>query len=113
MAYTTSSTLGELIADPQIVAIIEKYVPGSTEDPNMKNGGKVKISTFLKFPQAGKKASRLKSWTRSSKKPTLCRDLAAPMEHRAGAFRAGPLFQPHYGLQLYCLDLYCIDRQHL
>ena len=55
MAYTTSSTLGELIADPQIVAIIEKHVPGSTEDPNMKNGGKVKISTFLKFPQAGKK----------------------------------------------------------
>lgn len=55
MAYTTSSTLGELMADPQIVAIIEKYVPGSTEDPNMKNGGKVKISTFLKFPQAGKK----------------------------------------------------------
>ena len=52
MAYTTSSTLGELMADPQIVAIIEKYVPGSTEDPNMKNGGKVKISTF---PQAGKK----------------------------------------------------------
>lgn len=48
MAYTTSSTLGELMADPQIVAIIEKYVPGSTEDPNMKNGGKVKISTFLK-----------------------------------------------------------------
>ena len=55
MAYTTSSTLGELMADPQIVAIIEKYVPGSTEDPNMKNGGKVEISTFLKFPQAGKK----------------------------------------------------------
>lgn len=27
MAYTTSSTLGELMADPQIVAIIEKYVP--------------------------------------------------------------------------------------
>jgi hypothetical protein len=55
MAYTTSSTLGGLMADPQIVAIIEKYVPGSTEDPNTKNGGKVKISTFLKFPQADKK----------------------------------------------------------
>lgn len=40
MAYTTSSTLGELMSDPQIVAIIEKYVPGSTEDPNMKNGGR-------------------------------------------------------------------------
>ena len=89
MAYTTSSTLGELMADPQIVAIIEKYVPGSTEDPNMK------------------------LWTRFSKKPTLCRNLIAPIEHRAGAFRAGPLFQSHYGLQLYCLGLYCIDRQHL
>lgn len=50
MAYTTSSTLGELMSDPQIVTIIEKYVPGSTEDPNMKNGGKGKDIDLPQVP---------------------------------------------------------------
>lgn len=110
MAYTTSSTLGELMSNPQIVAIIEKYVPGSAEDPNMKNGGKVKVSTFLKFPRQARRALHLRSWTRFSKKQTLCRDLAAPREHRAGVLRAGPLFQSHYGSYLYYLELYYIHK---
>ena len=50
---TSKSTLKEVLEDERAVAIIEEYVPGFTENPELGPVAGMKMKALLKFPQVG------------------------------------------------------------
>lgn len=59
--FTMSSKLGEVMADPRGVAVMEKYLPGISNDPNTKKGYGMKLKILFAMPATGvDKATRQK-----------------------------------------------------
>ena len=59
--FTMSSKLGEVMADPRGVAVMEKYLPGISNDPNTKKGYGMKLKILFAMPATGvDKATRAK-----------------------------------------------------
>jgi hypothetical protein len=52
MAYTMNTTLGELIADPRVVPILEKYAPGVASNPMVQMVKGMSLSNLVAMPQA-------------------------------------------------------------
>ena len=50
---SSKSTLKEVLEDPRAVAIIDEYVPGFTENPELGPVAGMKMRVLLKFPQVG------------------------------------------------------------
>ena len=50
---SSKSTLKEVLEDERAVAIIEEYVPGFTENPELGPVAGMKMKVLLKFPQVG------------------------------------------------------------
>lgn len=53
MAINSKSKLRDVLADERAVAIIEKYVPGFTDNPALGPCMGMRMSILLGFPQAG------------------------------------------------------------
>ena len=62
MAITMDSTLKELMANPEAVAILEKYAPGFTNNKMLKLGMKMKLSKCVRFPQANMTEEQIKAF---------------------------------------------------
>ena len=52
MAYTLDSTLGEILADPQAVKILDQYMPGASQNPMMAMAKGMSLKMILSMPQA-------------------------------------------------------------
>jgi hypothetical protein len=52
MAYTLDSTLGEILADPQAVKILDQYLPGASQNPMMAMAKGMSLKMILSMPQA-------------------------------------------------------------
>ena len=50
---SSKSTLKEILEDERAVAIIDEYVPGFTENPELGPVAGMKMKALLKFPQVG------------------------------------------------------------
>ncbi|MBQ6622287.1 MAG: hypothetical protein IJH75_05590 [Mogibacterium sp.] len=51
--FTMSSKLGEVMADPRGVAVMEKYLPGISKDPNTSKGYGMKLKILFAMPATG------------------------------------------------------------
>jgi len=51
MAISSKSKLSEILEDERAVAIINEYIPGFTENPELQPVLGMKMKTLLKFPQ--------------------------------------------------------------
>lgn len=52
MAISFDSTLKEVLESPEAVAIVEKYSPGFSKNPQLKMALGMKLGMCVKFPQA-------------------------------------------------------------
>lgn len=52
MALSYDSTLGDLVSNPEYLAIFDKHIPGLSSNPMVKMGKKLAIKYLLKQPQA-------------------------------------------------------------
>ena len=52
MALDYDSTLGDLVSNPEYLAIFDKHIPGLSSNPMVKMGKKLAIKYLLKQPQA-------------------------------------------------------------
>ena len=53
MAINSDSKLREILEDERAVAIIDEFVPGFVSSPDLAPVAGMKISTLMRFPQAG------------------------------------------------------------
>ena len=52
MAFTLDSTLGELLADPQAVKVLDQYVPGASTHPMIGMAKGMSLRMIVSMPQA-------------------------------------------------------------
>jgi hypothetical protein len=52
MAYSLDSKLGDLLDDPRVVTILEKYLPGASKNPMIGMARGMSLKVILTFPQA-------------------------------------------------------------
>lgn len=52
MALNVNSKIKDLIANPQCVAVLEKYMPGMTTNPGTKAAYGMTLKALMAFPQA-------------------------------------------------------------
>ncbi len=52
MAYTLDTTLGQLLDDPQVKPVLEKYFPGISTNPMVGMAKGMSLNMLLSMPQA-------------------------------------------------------------
>ena len=52
MAFTLDSTLGEILADPQAVKVLDQYVPGASTHPMIGMAKGMSQRMIVSMPQA-------------------------------------------------------------
>jgi hypothetical protein len=52
MTYSLDSKLGDLLVDPRVIEIFEKYIPGASKNPMIGMARTMTIKVILTFPQA-------------------------------------------------------------
>lgn len=52
MAYTLDTSLGDLMADPRVVPILEKYLPGISTNPMVGMVKGMTLNNILAMPQS-------------------------------------------------------------
>ena len=52
MAYTLDSTLGDLLKDPRVAAILDRYVPGASTHPLLGMAKGLSLNMIVSMPQA-------------------------------------------------------------
>lgn len=52
MAFTLDTTLGTILDDPQARAVLDKYVPGISNNPIVAMGKGMSLKMILSMPQA-------------------------------------------------------------
>ena len=52
MAYTLDTKVGEILNNPQAVAILESYVPGASTNPMLDMAKDMTLRSILELPQA-------------------------------------------------------------
>jgi hypothetical protein len=52
MAFTLDSTLGEILADPQAVKVLDQYVPGASTHPMIGMAKGMSLRMIVSMPQA-------------------------------------------------------------
>ncbi|MDY2625723.1 MAG: hypothetical protein SOV74_05335 [Coriobacteriales bacterium] len=60
MAISSSSKLSEILEDERACAIIDEYVPGFVNNPELGPVKGMKMKTLLKFPQTGLSKDQVK-----------------------------------------------------
>jgi hypothetical protein len=61
MAFTADSTLKQLMADPKAKAVLEKYLPGFSTNPQIGMAMGMSLKMIAAFPQAGISPDKLKA----------------------------------------------------
>ena len=52
MAYTLDSKVGELLQNPKVKALLDRYVPGASSNPMLMLAGGMALRTVVDMPQA-------------------------------------------------------------
>jgi len=52
MTYSLDSKLGDLLVDPRVINILEKYLPGASKNPQISLARGMVLKVILAFPQA-------------------------------------------------------------
>jgi hypothetical protein len=52
MAYTLDTKVGEILSDPQAVAILESYAPGASKNPMLEMAKDMTLRSLIELPQA-------------------------------------------------------------
>ena len=52
MAFTLDSTLGDILADPQAVKVLDQYVPGASQHPMIGMAKGMSLRMIASMPQA-------------------------------------------------------------
>lgn len=52
MAYSLDSKLGDLLVDPRVIEILEKYLPSASKNPQISLAKGMALKVILTFPQA-------------------------------------------------------------
>ena len=52
MAFTLDSTLGDILADPQAVKVLDQAVPGASQHPMLAMAKGMSLRMILSMPQA-------------------------------------------------------------
>lgn len=52
MAFTLDSTLGEILADPQAVKVLDQYIPGASQHPMIGMAKGMSLRMIVSMPQA-------------------------------------------------------------
>jgi hypothetical protein len=52
MAFTLDSTLGEILADPQAVKVLDQYIPGASTHPMIGMAKGMSLRMIVSMPQA-------------------------------------------------------------
>jgi hypothetical protein len=52
MAYTLDSKVGEILDDPQAVAVLESYAPGASKNPMLEMAKDMTPRSIIEMPQA-------------------------------------------------------------
>jgi hypothetical protein len=52
MAFTLDTTVGEILKDPQAVAVLERFVPGVSTNPMVGMAEGLTLRSLLELPQA-------------------------------------------------------------
>ncbi len=52
MAYTLDTKVGEILNDPQAVAILESYSPGASKNPMLEMAKEMTLRSIIEMPQA-------------------------------------------------------------
>jgi hypothetical protein len=52
MPFTLDSKLGDLLKDPRVVQILDKYMPGASKHPMLALGKGMPLKVILATPQA-------------------------------------------------------------
>jgi hypothetical protein len=70
MAFTLNTTLGEIMDNPQAKSIMEKHVPGISNNPMVAMAKGMSLNMILSMPQAAQygltKEKPRQSWRRST-----------------------------------------------
>jgi hypothetical protein len=61
MAFSADSKLGELLANEKAKAILEKYLPGMSTNPQIGMAKGMSLKMIAAFPQAGITPDKLKA----------------------------------------------------
>lgn len=64
MKYTVRTTLGELIADPQAKAVLERFRPGATSHPQLHQGLHMTLQELVSYPEANLSQGQLEELLR-------------------------------------------------
>lgn len=52
MTFTLDSTLGDILANPKAVAVLDQYIPGASQNPMLGMAKGMSLRTILSMPQA-------------------------------------------------------------
>jgi hypothetical protein len=52
MTYSLDSKLGDLLVDPRVIDILNKYLPGASSNPMIGMARGMTLKVILTFPQA-------------------------------------------------------------
>ena len=52
MSYSLDSKLGDLLVDPRVIEILNKYLPGASKNPQIGMAKGMALKVILTFPQA-------------------------------------------------------------
>ncbi len=52
MAYTLDTTLGDILDDPQAKEVLDKHLPGVSDNPMVGMARGMSLNTILSMPQA-------------------------------------------------------------
>jgi hypothetical protein len=61
MAFSADTKLGELLANEKAKAILEKYLPGMSTNPQIGMAKGMSLKMIAAFPQAGINPDKLKA----------------------------------------------------
>ncbi|HNR97657.1 MAG: hypothetical protein BWY10_01050 [Chloroflexi bacterium ADurb.Bin180] len=61
MAFSINSKLGDLIANEQAKAVLEKHLPGMSTHPQLAMAKGMTLKMIAAFPQAGLSPDKLKA----------------------------------------------------
>ena len=61
MAFTTDTTVSDLMSNPQAAAILEKHVPGFSSNPQIHLVQSMSLKTLATYPQAAAVKDKLQA----------------------------------------------------
>lgn len=61
MAYTINSTVGQILADPRAVAILDRHLPGASTHPQRHDAWHMSLGEVAGYPESGLNREKLQA----------------------------------------------------